>query len=409
MGTSSISNLSIGNNLSLPGSAGSLMFLNDKNNLTGSQNIFWDNQNNRLGLGNTTPNQSLDVSGKLSIGNDSATATPGTLRWNGTNFQGYNGNSWLLLDVQSPIVINPWQIDATNTMVSLNNPLYNVGIGTTTPSAKLTVSGDSLFMGPIIVTGTSALATTTIDNLSVNSTANLNGGAIIGGNLTAGTSTLTDLTVNGSTSFPNFIKGILTTNASGTVSSTLLDLASDLFTGVLPVSKGGTGATTTADARFNLGLTDTATLASSTWLQTLNNLADLTNTSTARTNLGLGTLATLDTLDNSNWSGVALSVTNGGTGATDTPTARINLDVPSTNGLGATGSWNINILGNAATASAVDWNNVANKPINLVLNDGGNYNISVATSSFSTPNCGHIRDIQLCHKCSPRHNSRQCN
>lgn len=46
-----------------------------------------------------------------------------------------------------------------------------------------------------------------------------------------------------------------------------------------------------------------------------------------------------------------LSVARGGTGATDAGTARSNLSVPSTTGSGASGTWNISISGNAATAT----------------------------------------------------------
>src|SRR5690606_26063742 len=100
----------------------------------------------------------------------------------------------------------------------------------------------------------------------------------------------------------------------------------------LGLANGGTGATTASGARANLGLaigSDVQALDAD-----LSALSGLTPTdgniivgngttwvvesgATARASLGLGSLATLSTINSANWSGTDLSVTNGGTGASD--------------------------------------------------------------------------------------------
>lgn len=59
--------------------------------------------------------------------------------------------------------------------------------------------------------------------------------------------------------------------------------------------------------------------------QKASNLLDLPSPGDARINLGLGGLAVLNAVNNGHWSGAALSVANGGTGATDAGNARANL------------------------------------------------------------------------------------
>lgn len=122
----------------------------------------------------------------------------------------------------------------------------------------------------------------------------------------------------------------------------------------LSISNGGTGASSASAARTNLGVavgTDVqaydAGLASIAGLTTSANqliyltapdtyattvftaagraLLDDADAAAQRTTLGLGTLAILSSVNNGNWSGTALALGNGGTGATTAAAARTNL------------------------------------------------------------------------------------
>ncbi len=78
-----------------------------------------------------------------------------------------------------------------------------------------------------------------------------------------------------------------------------------------------------------------------------------------------------------------LAVANGGTGATTAAGARSNLSVPSTSGSGATGTWGIDISGNAAT-------------VTNGLYSTGSYNDPVWLASLSTSKLsGTITNAQL--------------
>jgi hypothetical protein len=96
----------------------------------------------------------------------------------------------------------------------------------------------------------------------------------------------------------------------------------------LAVADGGTGASSAADARTNLGVT--ATGSDTTYAYRSNNLSDLSSASTARTNLGLGTIATQAassvTITGGSVTGITdITVADGGTGASTAANARTNL------------------------------------------------------------------------------------
>lgn len=45
----------------------------------------------QVGIGTTNPQEQLDINGALKIGT-TTTSNAGTLRWTGTDFEGYNGS-----------------------------------------------------------------------------------------------------------------------------------------------------------------------------------------------------------------------------------------------------------------------------------------------------------------------------
>ena len=102
----------------------------------------------RLGIGTSSPLEKLDVNGAIRLG-----TTPnnyaGTIRWTGSDFEGYNGADWKTLTGAGEEVLPSGTVGQTlrNTgsgWAAVSN-LYNngtyVGIGTTTPESKLHVSG----------------------------------------------------------------------------------------------------------------------------------------------------------------------------------------------------------------------------------------------------------------------------
>ena len=67
------------------------------NDANAAHQLLLQKNTGNMSLGNITPNEKLNVSGAIKLGAASGSNT-GTIQWNGSNFQGYDGTTWNNLD-----------------------------------------------------------------------------------------------------------------------------------------------------------------------------------------------------------------------------------------------------------------------------------------------------------------------
>jgi hypothetical protein len=156
VGTSTISN-----SLSLSYlTPGSVLFAGQGGTISqNNSNLFWDISNRRLGIGTSSPAYTLDINGTLRVSSTSTLAdvlplqdityilgSP-TLRW--ANIYAATGTFGSTITIGSDTI----QGSATTTLFTGSNTNQlvlgangNVGIGTTAPSEKLTVTGGNILI-----------------------------------------------------------------------------------------------------------------------------------------------------------------------------------------------------------------------------------------------------------------------
>ncbi|PIR63573.1 MAG: hypothetical protein CO156_02890 [Candidatus Pacebacteria bacterium CG_4_9_14_3_um_filter_40_12] len=193
----------------------------------------------RLVLQNTDLGSAQNIFKNFKIGSTtlSAESNDDTLTWEaGTGVSLTNSGKTITVAADA-VALNVSGWTKNGASVVLGTATDNVGIGTTDPTSKLYVSGNTTISGNLSVLGT----TTVLSGFNNSGGGILNAGAITGA---------TGLTSSGTITFSGLSTGIMQSSLGGVVSSSPLNLASgaSYLTGTLPTTNGGTGL-----ASYNTG------------------------------------------------------------------------------------------------------------------------------------------------------------
>ena len=153
------------------GTSGQVAYWNGTNSQTGSNNLFWDAANARLGIGTNAPTATLDVIGSAYV--------TGNFGFNGQIRD--NRDNGIITQSISSVTVNRILTIGNATYLNINFPNGNVLVGTTTDSGqRLQVQGDAFIKGSGNTNSTLVLTAQNSD--SANVLRIFNGGSIGIGN-----------------------------------------------------------------------------------------------------------------------------------------------------------------------------------------------------------------------------------
>jgi hypothetical protein len=137
------------------GAAGQVTYFNGTSSITGTNNLFWDTANNRLGVNTNTPTASFDVHGTTNVIAQLNQLTSGQNAL--LTFQDNSVGKWRLGNIYNAAAHDFGIVDITNTLQRLT--IKNTGqtfIGAEVTSSGLFVVNSATSDNHIVVTGANA-------------------------------------------------------------------------------------------------------------------------------------------------------------------------------------------------------------------------------------------------------------
>ena len=180
-----------GGDVSGSGAATRVAFWNGTNSLTSDVNLYWDNTNDRLGIGTTSPQSDLDVEGI--IRSSTSSTEYGMMYYNSGELQFYSRNGASKGDFEFIVtsgssVTSAMRIWGTGNVGQMQLPQYGGGTITGTATKMLAVTTAGLIVEETLPTSsggtvTSVSGTGTVSGLTLTGTVTSSGNLTLGGTL----------------------------------------------------------------------------------------------------------------------------------------------------------------------------------------------------------------------------------